>query len=490
MEPVANQAAKVAIDLGAQSCRVSLLRWKRGIPRIEVIHRFSNGPISTSQGLCWDIEKICEEVNTGLRLCANAADEGIESIGVDGWAVDYVRLGAHGGCIANPFCYRDERTEKSEKQVHQIVPPARLYSLTGIQILRLNSVYQLYADKQAGLNPAAPWVNLPEYVTYRLGGKRAAEFTNATHTGLVELGTHRWCKELFRELGLDVHSAPELVPTGSVAGMLSEELSTIPSFRKTRLLFPACHDTASAIAAIPAFGADWAFISSGTWSLVGTTLSSPCINEDSRSLNFTNLGGVGNQICFLKNVNGMWLLRQCMEEWEQRGRTWSMKQLLEHCSSLPAPEALIDVDEPELMLPGDMVNKINGQLERAGQRALSRDDSEIPLIANIIFHSLAARYAEVLASIATLTKKRLKRLFIVGGGSQNTFLNRLTAERTGLEVIPGSTESTTVGNLAIQLAAIQGDWNPVTGVSASAVAKWAEELSAHFMASSGDREGH
>jgi len=488
MEPPANREALAAIDLGAQSCRVSLLHWKQGVPRIEVIHRFANAPVSSSEGLRWDIEKIFEGVKVGLRLCAAAAPEGIATIGVDGWAVDYVRLASDGSCVANPFCYRDERTEKAEEQVHQILSPARLYSLNGIQILRLNTLYQLYADKLAGSGQAERWINLPEYITYRLGGRRAAEYTNATHTGLVRIGAHEWCEEIFHELGLDVRSAPEIVPSGSPAGAMRGDLSDLSSFRKTQLIFPACHDTASAIAAIPATGEDWAFISSGTWSLVGTVLDSPCVNEDAQKLNFTNLGGVGKQICFLKNVNGMWLLRQCMDEWGQRGRVWSVKELLRQCASLPAPHGLIDVDERELMLPGNMVGKINAQLKRAGHRSFGRDDSEIPLMANTIFHSLAARYAEVLASIAALTKKKLKRLFIVGGGGQNTFLNGLTAERTGLEVIPGSTESSTVGNFAVQLAALQGDWNPSTGVSSSVVAKWAEEMSVHGMVLSGDRE--
>ncbi len=488
MELSLNREALVAIDLGAQSCRLSLLRWIRGVPQIDVMQRSPNAPVATSRGLCWDFEKIVAQAKVGLELCADAAPEGIASIGVDGWAVDYVRIAADGSCSLDPFCYRDERTEKSQELVHELVSPRRLYSTTGIQILRLNTVYQLYADKQAGFDPAALWINLPEYLTHRLGGKRAAEYTNATHTGLVKLGSHAWCEELFRELGLDVRAAPEIVSSGSPAGAVNEELNSHPSLRKTQLIFPACHDTASAIAGIPATGEDWAFICSGTWSLVGTVLNSPCVNEVSRNLNFTNLGGVGNQIYFLKNVNGMWLLRQCMEEWESHGYHWPMKPLLERCAALRVPSALIDVDAPELMLPGNMFSKINSQLKRAQQTTFAVDNDHIPLITNTILHSLAARYAEVLSSIAKLTKKKLKRLFIVGGGSQNALLNRLTAERTGLRVIPGLTESSTVGNLAIQLAALQGDWNTFTGVSASAVAKWAQALSHPAMALCGNHE--
>ncbi len=490
MALAANRKALVAVDLGAQSCRVSLLRWNRNEPEIEVLHRFSNAPISTPDGLCWDIDAIFEGLIEGLQSCAACASEGIASVAVDGWAVDYVRLNSKGDPVSFPFCYRDPRTEKAELQVHSVLPPSRLYSLTGIQILRLNTLYQLYADKLAGADPHLPWVNLPEFITYRLSGKRVSEYTNATHTGLVALGTHTWCQEIFRELGLDLASAPEIVPSGSVLGPVSAELSHLPAFRDTRVIVPACHDTASAIAAIPAVGDDWAFISSGTWSLVGTVLDSPCVTSDARSLNFTNLGGVGGRICFLKNVNGMWLLRQCMDEWEQQGMRWSFQDLLSRCASLPVPAAVIDIDDPQLMLPGNTIEKINTQVKRLGLPRFGLDDASIPSLANTIFHSMAARYAEVLGAICKITGKKLKRLFIVGGGNQNTLLNHLTAQRTGLEIILGSAESATFGNFAIQMAALERHWNPSGGVTAASVAKWAERMPASSLVLSNNREAN
>ena len=487
MEQEATRKALVAVDLGAQSCRVSLLRWNQGEPEIRVIHRFANSPLATAEGLRWDGEAIFQGIKTGLRLCAARAPEGIASVGVDGWGVDYARLDEKGEVIAKPFCYRDARTEQAEKEVHAIIPAARLYALTGIQILRINTVYQLYADKSSGGDSSLRWLNVPEYMIYRLGGKAVSEYTNATHTGLVKIGTHEWCEEIFRELGLEVAAAPCVVASGSSVGTITGELARLPAFRETELVVPACHDTASAIAAIPAAGDDWAFISSGTWSLVGTVLDSPCATDDARTANFTNLGGVGGKICFLKNVNGMWLLKQCMEEWKQGGSRWSLDDLLMRCASLPRPSALIDVDDPQLMLPGNTIGKINDQLERLGREKFTGEDGAMPAIANTIFHSLAERYAEVLSSISRITGKKLKRLFIVGGGSQNAFLNRLTTERTGLEVIPSSAESTTIGNFAIQLAALEGDWNPSRGVSAAAVAKWAERMTARSPVLSTDR---
>ena len=488
MELSANRSALVAVDLGAQSCRVSLLRWNRSHPLIEVVHRFRNAPIASDAGLRWDIEGILDGVKAGLGRCAQAATEGIHSVAVDGWGVDYVRLTEDGKQVANPFCYRDERTLSAEKEVHQILAPEKLYLLTGIQLLRINTLYQLYADGQAGIDPKKRWLNLPEFITYRLGGRPVSEYTNATHTQLVGLGSQHWCDEIFQATGLDREAAPEIVPTGSVVGTLAGELAGLAAFRGTRLIVPACHDTASAIASIPATGDDWAFISSGTWSLVGTVLNRPCVTEDAQRMNFTNLGGVGGTICFLKNVNGLWLLSQCMEEWESHGHSWSMQDLIEQLKSRPAPRSLIDVDDPQLLLPGNVLEKINAQLTRSGEKPFSSESHDIPAVANVILYSLAARYAQVLSSVASITGKKFKRLFIVGGGGQNSVLNRLTAERTGLEVTAGPAEGTTLGNFAVQLASLQGEWKDSTGVAASGVAKFAEEIAARPLVLSGVRE--
>ncbi len=488
MEFAPNRKALVAVDLGAQSCRVSLLRWHQDNPELEVVHRFSNAPLAMDGDLRWDLNAIFDGIMVALHSCADRAPEGIASIAIDGWAVDYVRLNSEGDPIALPFCYRDARTEKSEVAVHSILTSARLYSLTGIQIVRFNTLYQLYADKLAGEDVHTPWINLPEFMAYRLCGKRVSEYTNSTHTGLVQLGTYSWCPEIFSELGLDIAAAPRIVAAGTILGPVTAEVANLPAFRHTRVILPACHDTASAIAAIPAVGNDWAFISSGTWSLVGTVLDTPCVTGEACAENFTNLGSVSGKICFLKNVNGLWLFRQCMDEWEQQGFSIASEDLVSGCTSLPSPTALINVDEPELMLPGNMLNKINSQLERLGQPQFNLNLSNIPLIANTIFHSMAQRYSEVLFSIGKITGKKLKRLFIVGGGSKNILLNQLTAERTGLEIVLGSSESATIGNFAIQMAALEHSHNSSAGVTADSVAKWAERLAAIPLLIPNDRQ--
>jgi rhamnulokinase len=471
------RAAIVAVDLGAESCRVSLLRWANAVPNIQIVHRFPNGAIDEGDGLRWDIHRILAGVEEGLRACAELAPEGIGAIGVDGWAVDYVRLDSEGRPIFQPFCYRDRRTAESLLQVHARISPERLYALTGIQILPLNTLYQLFADRSRGVDQNTPWINLPEYVLFRLGGKRIAEYTNATQTQLVEPDSQTWCREIFDAAGLDLQAAPPIVMPGTKIGHLQRPLTALPALRHTALIAPACHDTASAIAGIPAGGDDWAFISSGTWSLVGSVLNAPCISDASRTKNFSNEGGIGGRTYFLKNVNGMWLLRQCMEHWRSQGKLWTAEQLIDACDSLPAPDRLLEVDDAELMLPGKMPERINSQLRRSGGVPIPEEAAMAPRVANLIFHSLAARYAAVLRDLAEVTKKPPKLLYIVGGGSRNAFLNRLTARATGLKVIVASTESATIGNFAVQLAALAGHYAPDVGVTSSAVAKWAEIIS-------------
>jgi rhamnulokinase len=461
----------VAVDLGAESCRVSLLRWIEGQPEIRLIHRFANSARDQGNGLRWDIAAIEAGVEEGLRACAQLAPGGIVAIGVDGWAVDYVRLGPGGQPVANPFCYRDERTVESQNLVHCKISPQRLYELTGIQILTLNTLYQLRADGDT--EQTVPWINLPEYLLHALGGSRVSEYTNATHTQLLGVDDHAWSPEILKAAGLDVNAAPPLVNPGTDIGKLQGPLASLPAFRDTRLIAPACHDTASAIAGIPAQGDDWAFISSGTWSLVGCVLTAACVSEAARQKNFSNEGGVGGRIYFLKNVNGMWLLRQCIEHWRSQGQTWTVEKLVEASANLDAPEGLLDVDDYDLLLPGDMPARINAQLKRSGQNAIPEGAGMAPTMTSLVLHSLAARYAAVLESATSISGKTFKRLYIVGGGSKNNVLNQLTARATGLQVLTGSTESATVGNFAIQLAALEGKYTNDIGVAADAVAEWA-----------------
>lgn len=481
--------ALVAVDLGAESCRVSLLRWHASHPSVQLVHRFANNPREVDGGLRWDLGCIVSGVEEGLRKCAAIASEGIRSIAVDGWAVDYVRVDSAGRPLADPFCYRDERTIKAERAAHRRCSQERMRELTGIQILRINTVYQLYADALAGQEQGQQWLNLPEYLLSHWGGARVAEYTNATHTQLVELYKKQWCREIFQALQLDLACAPKLVPPGTEVGRLTGPLTDLPAFADCTLVAPACHDTASAIAGIPATGNDWAYISSGTWSLVGTLIEQPRNGAAAAGENFTNLGAVGDRICFHKNVNGMWLIRQCLDQWTEEGRPWAITELVSAAEQIPCPAGLLDVDDDDLLLPERMPQRINAQRQRHGLAALDESPGNAPEFASLIFHSLAARYAKVLDRVATLTGKRLKRLFIVGGASQNAFLNRLTQEATQLEIYRGAPESSTVGNFAVQLATLEGSRDAITGAYAEPVARWAGLLCEVMEHASGDARG-
>ena len=495
MKIPADRRAIVAVDLGAQSCRVSLLRWLPEGPRIQLVHRVANAPIANAGHLKWNLDLLCSAADEGMRRCAAIATECIAAVGVTGWAVDYVRLNGNFAAasadsarltpIADPFCYRDMRTGPAMEALHAKIPADRLYALTGIQVLSLNTLYQLYADGIAGIPAHIPWLNLPEYLLYRWGAKPVAEYTNATHTSMVSLGKRQWSQEIFDAASLGISAAPEIVAPGSIAGRLQGPLTELPALRNTMLIAPACHDTASAIAGIHAQSDDWAYISSGTWSLVGTLLDQPCAGPESARLNFTNEGGVGRTICFLRNVNGLWLQDQCVEAWKADGEHRTVEELLEAAATLPSPHVLIDVDDPQLIAPGRMPERIAMQLENGGVPAKPFLSSP-PAMINLILHSLAARYAAVLHQIETLTAKQFRRLYIVGGGSRNLLLNRLTQRATQLELVCGAQESSTLGNVSIQLAALErrqfesvgecGENVEQQGVDREAVSSWAGVL--------------
>jgi rhamnulokinase len=461
----------VAIDLGAESCRVSLLRWSGDKPQIDLIHRFGNAPVAVGTSLHWNLQHILSELENGLRRCAEHFDGPIASVGVDGWAVDCVRIGEQGSPLGNPYCYRDARTEETFADMESRCPTAELFLRSGVQPLRINTIYQLMADARAGMPSSTAWANLPEYVLARFGGRLVAEYTNATHTGLVDPRRLAWNRDVFDLAGLNVDAAPELVATGTDVGQFRDGSGSMAAFEQTRLIAVACHDTASAVAAIPLEGNDWAYLSSGTWSLLGMLLDAPIATEAACAAGFTNLGAAGNRVCFHKNLNGMWLLKQTMMQLCPEPDMWPMAELVAAAELVDPPKNLLDVDDPSLLLAGSMASRINAQRERLGAPKLEEHISVMPQFASLIFHSLANRYAETLRDLEGLTGKPLTKLAIVGGGSLNQFLNRLTAEASGLEIFCGVPESSTIGNFAVQLATLEGKANSSPGI-----AYWARSL--------------
>lgn len=464
--------AVVAIDLGAESCRVSLLQSPDGRPEARMVHRFANGPYADGPNLRWDLHRICRELEDGLRQCAKLAPEGIASVGVTGWAVDYVRLNAQGQPLAQPYCYRDARTQDAMHAAHERLSAERLYSITGIQIQPINTVYQLYADARSGVRADTPWVTLPEYILYWLGAPRVAEYTNASHTGLLDAETRRWSDEVMEALGLSAAAAPELVAPGSVLGPLRHDLRALPAFEQTQLIAPACHDTASAIGGIAVQDDEWAYISSGTWSLVGTLLPVPHKTADACAQGFTNLGAATGEILFHRGIPGMWLLRQCMQVWEKSGPC-SIASLIDDARKLPKPKVVLDLDDGSFLLPGNMPERMQEQLRARGLAALPTGCEAAPHYANLIFHSLAARYASLLQSVRAMTGKSVARICVAGGGSRNEYLNRLTANATGLPVARCSAESSTLGNFAVQWARLENESAPI---DASLLGEYARRL--------------
>ncbi len=471
------QPARVAIDLGAESCRVSLLRWPDGKPAIEVVHRIPNGPIHRGDSLHWPLDAILSGLEDGLRKAAAAAPEGIASIAVDGWGVDYVRLAPDGKPLRQPFCYRDERTVAAKQAADRLIPPFDLYQRTGALPHRINTVYQLLADSASPDAQAvshAPWVMFPEYILYWLSGRRVAEYTSATHTGLVSLTTGAWDAELFRLLNLPLEAAPPLVPAGTILGPLKGPLAQLGAFRETQIIAPATHDTASAIAGIAARLDSAFYISSGTWSLAGTLISAPVTTRDALSAGYTNLGAAVGGLLFHSLINSMWVLKQCMDGWAAQGRPWSIEDLVQKAAACNAATGVLDMDAEPLMLDSGMPARINSELARRGFDSIPDVAGNEPVFARTIFESLAIRYAAAIANLEKMLGRKLERIHMIGGATRNKLLVELTEQRTGLPVVTGETESSTIGNLAAQLAAGQAAGSPL---SSEAVLHWTMRLS-------------
>lgn len=471
-DPERLHRARVAIDLGAESCRVSLLRWSEGRPQIELIHRIANGPVHSGSSLRWPLATILAGLEEGLRRAADVAPEGIASIAVDGWAVDYVRLDGAGRPLSDPFCYRDERTTAAKQAADTLIDSQDIFARAGAQPLRINTLYQLLADPASGIDPHAPWICLPEYVLHWLGGRRVAEYTNATHTGLVDLATGDWSPQLFQLFGIPIETAPPIVSAGTVLGRVSGALAELPAFSETQLIAPACHDTASAIAAVAGPLDAAAYISCGTWSLIGTLVAQPITTHEALGARYTNQGAAAGGFCFHTNVNGLWLLQQCQRAWAEQGRPQGIDDLIRRASVCEVA-GTIDVDAEPLLLDTDMPERINHELARRGHRPIPDIRGNEPLFARVIFESLACRYASAISQLESILGRRLERIHVLGGGGRNNLLLSLTARGTGLPVQPGHPESSTIGNLAIQLASSESPGGPL---NLAALHRWATRL--------------
>ena len=439
----------LAFDLGAESGRAIAARFDAGLLDIQEVHRFPNEPVRQHGALQWDILRLWLEMRRALeRLPATS----LASIGVDTWGCDYALLGEHGTLLQNPYHYRDSRTDGVMDQVFERVPADDIYATTGIQFLPFNTLFQLYAAAQATpklLEAATTLVTIPDLLNYWLTGQISAEFTNATTTQFVEAKSRSWATGLLAALGLPTRLLPRLVEPGSELGRVTGEVST--ELAGTRVVAPACHDTGSAVASV-SVGGQRAFVSSGTWSLLGTEVPAPIITPRSRELNFTNEGGVCETTRLLKNIGGMWLLQSCLRSWAATGARYEYGELLTAADDRRhAFKVLFDPDHGSFLHPPDMVAAISRYCRDTGQPA---PDSP-PAFTRAILESLAFKYRYVLDSLETLTGVPLTEVQIVGGGSRNRLLNQFTADATGRTVYAGPVEATALGNIAMQMVATE-----------------------------------
>jgi rhamnulokinase len=443
-----------AVDIGASSGRVILGR-VTGSPggtrtELETVHRFPNGVKELDGGLRWDFDALFAEVLTGLAGAATVAaacGEGIASIGIDTWAVDYGLVNAAGDLTAQPFSYRDDRSRAAVALVHATLDPARLYATTGLQFLPFNTIYQLAteADLQ-GLQALL----IPDLIGFLLTGRRRTEATNASTTGLFDAVAGEWATEFLAALGLPAGLFPPLIQPGETVGTLTKEIAERVGLpESTAVVAVGSHDTASAVAAVPADRRDFAYISSGTWSLVGVELSHPVLTEDSRAANFTNERGVDGTIRYLRNVGGLWLLSECQRTWAAAGYRPELVELLDAAAALPPGGPLINADDPYFIAPDNMPERIRAAVRNTGA-VLPEHPAHI---VRCILDSLAAGYARTIADAERLADFSADVVHIVGGGSQNRLLCQLTADATGKRVVAGPVEATALGNVLIQARA-------------------------------------
>jgi rhamnulokinase len=458
--------AVAAVDLGATSGRVILGYVGHDELRLTDVARFSNAPVRTLDGLHWSILELYRDVVEGLAAAVREEPQ-LASIGIDSWAVDYALI-RDGRMLGTPYAYRDERNAAAVESVHARVSPEELYAVNGLQHLPFNTVFQLEADRAAGTLPLADsFLLLPDLLGFWLTGRSVAERTNASTTGLLGVESGEWDFAMAERLDIPRGIFRSLVDAGTELGGLAA--SAVRGVGATRAVVTTVgsHDTASAIVAIPASGPDFAYISSGTWSLVGVELERPVLSEASRLARFTNEGGVDGRVRYLHNVMGLWLLSECVRDWEKSGEHISLPELIAQAAAVTTPVPVFDADDESFLAPGDMESRIVAWFAAHGVAAPA---SRAELVRSIL-QSLADAYAHSIATARELSGAAVSVVHLVGGGSQNALLCQLTADATGLPVLAGPVEATAIGNVLVQARAqglVTGDLESLRALVVSA----------------------
>ncbi|MFC9977416.1 rhamnulokinase family protein [Spirillospora sp. NPDC127200] len=425
-----------AVDLGASSGRVMTARVAPGVLDLAEVRRFPNRPVRAAGTLHWDVLGLYGNVLDGLRAAGPVA-----SIGVDSWAVDYGLLDGRGALLGNPVHYRDARTEGVHERVRAELGDDLLYGVSGLQFLPFNTIYQLAAE--TGLDRAAALLLVPDLLAYWLTGVVGAELTNASTTGLFDVRERTWSADLLGRLGLPAGLLPPLREPGARIGTLRPEVAAETGLpESTPVTAVASHDTASAVAAVPAADERFAYVSCGTWSLVGVELPAPVLSEAGRKANFTNEAGVDGTIRYLRNVMGLWLLQESLRAWGNP----DLPELLARAAEAPAFRSVVDPDAPEFLPPGDMPSRIADHCRRTGQPV----PADPPQVVRCIMDSLALGHRATLRRAMELSGREVEVVHLVGGGSRNALLCQLTADACGLPVLAGPVEATALGNVLVQ----------------------------------------
>jgi rhamnulokinase len=439
--------AVVAIDLGAESGRVVLGRFDGDRVELEAVHRFPTPPRPHDGHLRWDLHGLWSQIRTGLATAGEAAGT-VDTVGVDAWGVDYGLLDRDGELLGDPISYRDPRTTGMVEEAIGRVGRERLYLATGIQIIEINTSFQLMAEARAGtLQQAARLLLIPDLFHHLLSGATVAEYTVASTTGAYDMAGGRWATELLDELGVPARLLPEVVDAGTDLGPVKPEL---PGFASARVIAPASHDTASAVVGVPFADPNAAYISSGTWSLVGLETTEPVVSQLAMAANLTNEGGAFGTIRLLRNSGGLWLLQESRRQWAREGREYLYDDLVRLAAEAPEGRSIFNTDHPSFVAPGDMPARIRAYCARTGQPVPADDGA----LTRCILDSLALGYRRAVDDLAAATGRPVSAVHVVGGGARNQLLNQTVADVTGLPVIAGPVEATALGNLLVQLIAL------------------------------------
>ncbi|MBE3126145.1 MAG: rhamnulokinase [Acidobacteria bacterium] len=452
MPRTTNPAHFLAFDLGAESGRAVLGTLDGRRLSVHEVRRFPNTPLSLSGHIHWNVYALFDEMKTAMREGAAAMGARPESVGVDTWGVDFGLLARDGSLLGLPFCYRDQRNIGAMEDYFKLVPRSTLYEATGIQFMPFNTLFQVYAmvrERSPLLDAAADLLFMPDLFNFLLTGKKTAEFTVATTSQILDPRTKAWIPGLFQAMGLSKKILQNIIEPGTVLGPLTEEVARDTGFFGVPVVATAGHDTAAAVAAVPAEGRNWAYISSGTWSLVGVEENAPVISAKSLESNFTNEGGVGGTIRFLKNVAGLWLVQGCRKAWAKDGLL-SYKELVKAAADAPDFAAFIDPDSPDFLNPPDMPEALTDYCRRTGQKA---PESRAAMVRSL-FESLALKYRTVIDQLRLVLGHPIEKIHVIGGGSRNELLCQFTADATGLPVVAGPAEATAVGNILVQAMAM------------------------------------